>query len=245
MPKKHNLNEDIGLYHFYVIFPLLTFTFFLSTDALACGADIVVQSSHKTLTALSQAAMMHLGNKAFSFYQDKSVGRIDRDSVVRELDSDIVETDGDTAACPTEAAGMVLHDCFSMLTTTSPNMALLASLDATRAQMARDGADMIQGAAASADEIRYELRLQNALRIEKSDGPAGGGVDLLDDSASVRPVKRLKANKESTPKVPGSDPPQWLVDPLRLTVRFPGRLALDVDDKMCEGENMMLRHVCQ
>jgi arginine/lysine/ornithine decarboxylase len=213
----------------------------LSTDALACGADIVVQSSHKTLTALSQAAMMHLGNKAFSFYQIRIDSRIDNDRGVRDgdSDSDRVNTEGDTAEGPTEAAGMVLHDCFSMLTTTSPNMALLVSLDATRAQMAHDGADMIQGAAASADEIRYELRLQNALRIEKTDGPAGGGVELLDDSASVRPAKRLKANKESESKVPGSDSPQWLVDPLRLTVRFPGRLALDVDDKMCEGENTM------
>ena len=30
-------------------------------DALSCGADLVVQSSHKTLGALSQAAMLHLG----------------------------------------------------------------------------------------------------------------------------------------------------------------------------------------
>ena len=28
--------------------------------ALACGADIAVQSTHKTLTALSQASMLHL-----------------------------------------------------------------------------------------------------------------------------------------------------------------------------------------
>ena len=31
------------------------------TDALSCGADIVVQSSHKTLGSLSQSAMLHLG----------------------------------------------------------------------------------------------------------------------------------------------------------------------------------------
>lgn len=29
-------------------------------DGLSCGADIVIQSSHKTLGALSQCAMMHL-----------------------------------------------------------------------------------------------------------------------------------------------------------------------------------------
>ena len=215
------------------------------TDALACGADIVVQSSHKTLTALSQAAMMHLGNNAFSFNHNNFDRSTHRNSGIREEVSDVANDEGvsstdqvDAAECRTESAGMVLHDCFSMLTTTSPNMALLASLDATRAQMAREGADMIQSAAASADEIRFELRLQNAMKIETSDGPAVGGVELLDDSAFVRPVKRMKKNTDSGLKIPGSDSPQWLVDPLRLTVRFPGRLALDVDDKMCEGENV-------
>ena len=184
---------------------------------------------------------MHMGNNAFSFSRNDIDSSIERDSSVRKRGSDVVEAKGgsskgliDAAECRTESAGIVLHDCFSMLTTTSPNMALLASLDATRAQMARDGVEMIQSAAASADEIRYELRLQNALRIENTDDPRVGGVELLDDSASVRPVKRLK-NEKSDLKVPGLESSQWLVDPLRLTVRFPGRLALDVDDKMCEG----------
>ena len=186
---------------------------------------------------------MHLGKDAFSFTQNTADSNTNSDGGVREEKGDTVE-EGEVE-CRTEAAGMVLHDCFSMLTTTSPNMALLVSLDATRAQMAREGIEMIKTAAASADEIRYELRLQNALRIEKTDGPGVGGVELLDDSASVRPVKRQrKKNIESVPKTPGLDSPQWLVDPLRLTVRFPGRLALDVDDKMCEGKNRNVK-ICR
>eukprot|EP00600_Ochromonadales_sp_CCMP1393_P002492 CAMPEP_0174978872 /NCGR_PEP_ID=MMETSP0004_2-20121128/14454_1 /TAXON_ID=420556 /ORGANISM="Ochromonas sp., Strain CCMP1393" /LENGTH=89 /DNA_ID=CAMNT_0016230311 /DNA_START=86 /DNA_END=352 /DNA_ORIENTATION=+ len=31
-------------------------------DALSCGADIVIQSTHKTLTSFSQTAMMHLNH---------------------------------------------------------------------------------------------------------------------------------------------------------------------------------------
>lgn len=180
---------------------------------------------------------MHLGSNAFSFTQDTVDSSTDRDSGVREEAGDTVE-EGE-GECLTEAAGMVLHDCFSMLTTTSPNMALLVSLDATRAQMAREGIEMIQTAATSADEIRFELRLQNAFRIEKAEEGSGvGGVELLDDSVSIRPSKRQQKNMESGPNIPGLDSPQWLVDPLRLTVRFPGRLALDVDDKMCEGKNI-------
>lgn len=33
---------------------------FMRIDGLSCGADIVVQSTHKTLLAMSQCAMMHL-----------------------------------------------------------------------------------------------------------------------------------------------------------------------------------------
>jgi len=149
-------------------------------DALGCGADVVVQSTHKTLTALSQAAMMHLSSDAFGFLPaDERAG-----------------------------AAEVLHECFSALTTTSPNAVLLASLDATRAQMASpQGRAMVQAAAAAADDIRAALR-----------GEPAGSVHLLDDAASVRPTAG----------------PAWLVDPMRLTVAHRGRSALAVDDKMCE-----------
>lgn len=36
-------------------------------DAIECGADIVVQSTHKTLTSLSQTAMMHIGPSSFQY----------------------------------------------------------------------------------------------------------------------------------------------------------------------------------
>lgn len=37
------------------------------TSALQCDADIVVQSAHKTLTSLSQTALMHLNHGEWSF----------------------------------------------------------------------------------------------------------------------------------------------------------------------------------
>ena len=198
---------------------------YCSADALACGADIVVQSSHKTLTALSQAAMMHLGREAYRFkFPLQSGGR--GGEVSKQAEEGVDNR--------TEEAGELLQDCFSMLTTTSPNLVLLASLDATRAQMASEGEAMIQSAAAAADEIRYELRQQGLLRDEDSEEEEKvmGGVQLLDDSLSVGAARRhKKCNEEIC-----VDSPQWLIDPLRLTVRFPGRSALDVDDGICEGK---------
>jgi arginine/lysine/ornithine decarboxylase len=94
----------------------------------------VIQSSHKTLTALSQAAMMHLGNEAFSFapvaYMKNELGsdlnEIDGDNL--EIVSNRSETQLKDESEEPSICGDVLHECFSLLTTTSPNTVLLASL---------------------------------------------------------------------------------------------------------------------
>lgn len=39
-------------FHFHEAFP---------ASAVDCGADLVIQSTHKTLTAMTQAAMLHAG----------------------------------------------------------------------------------------------------------------------------------------------------------------------------------------
>lgn len=228
-------------------------TFRLNLDAVECGADIVIQSSHKTLSALSQAAMMHLGISAFSFSEQGDTGGgemgIGGDVLIGESAAAgmHVNTDTDTDSDrgvkdrATVAAGGILHDCFSMLTTTSPNAALLISLDATRAQMASDGINLVQGAATAADEIRQEIRLQSLHISEQQDGKldysarGARGVQLLDDSLAVAAGKRYKG-LESESTVPAMESHSWFIDPLRLTVRFPGQSALDVDDKMCEGD---------
>ena len=95
-------------------------------DALRCGADVVVQSTHKTLTSLSQTAMMHLNHHALPY-----ATHTHRDSFAR-----------------------ILGRSFSMLTSTSPNSLLLASLDAARAQLQSSGKQSIQVALEAVQEIK-------------------------------------------------------------------------------------------
>jgi arginine/lysine/ornithine decarboxylase len=183
---------------------------------------------------MSQAAMMHLGREAYRFEFPPQIGS-GAEGGIGEVSKEADESEDSR----TKEAGELLQECFSMLTTTSPNLVLLASLDATRAQMATEGQAMIQTAAAAADEIRYELRQQGLLRDEdtEEEEKVPGGVQLLDDSLSVGAARR---HKKCTEEI-CVDSPQWLVDPLRLTVRFPGRSALDVDDGMCEGKSSRQR----
>ena len=212
------------------------------------------------MSAPHSTAMMHLGMRAFSFNRQVDPGsnkeKIGGDIHVESSTADIDvnkgkdrHTDIDTNIGlsvedrETTAAGEVLHDCFSMLTTTSPNAALLVSLDATRAQMASDGVNLVQCAATAADEIRQEIRLQSLHISEKQEGKqeysvrGARGVQLLDDSIAVTAGKRHIKGLESGSMVPLTESHSWYVDPLRLTVRFPGQSALDVDDKMCEGDS--------
>jgi hypothetical protein len=99
--------------------------------------------------------------------------------------------------------------------------------------MASEGVQMIQRAAKAADEIRFELRQQNLKRVEGHGDEKASGVCILDDTPNVTSMKNKKiASTEFF------ENRKWLIDPLRLTVRFPGRSALSVDDKMCEGEKL-------
>ena len=97
-------------------------------DALHCGADVVIQSSHKTLGALSQAAMMHLGNNIQNTF---------------------------TGYSPHEVSN-VFQKYYSMLSSTSANALLLASLDCSRAHMESCGVKLTQSSLRAVSELMQE-----------------------------------------------------------------------------------------
>lgn len=107
------------------------------SDALSCGADIVVQSAHKSLSSLSQTALMHLNTIAFSFQTD--------------LHPEDVES--------------IVDDSFSALTTTSPNSLLLASLDASLAEYQHSGTETLESLCALAETLKATLKKQGICRL--------------------------------------------------------------------------------
>lgn len=108
------------------------------------GADLVVQSTHKILSGLSQAAVLHVGSE-----------RVDQARVQATLQS---------------------------LQTTSPNFAILASIDLARRQMIQEGSQRLAALLALADQARTELQIIDGIRCmgpEHALGP-GSGFDNLD-----------------------------------------------------------------
>ncbi len=99
----------------------------LPTPALALGADLVVQSTHKVLGALSQAAMLHT----------QGVG-----------EASPKESRIDPAR---------LQAALQLTQSTSPSALLLASLDAARHQMATEGKALLSNTLDLAQHMRTGL----------------------------------------------------------------------------------------
>ncbi len=90
-------------------------------DGMSCGADITIQSTHKTLTSLSQTAMMHLspGKKTSLSSHFSPLPTVDG---FRFLINNY--TDADVDMVGQQEVVDVLQSTYSALTTTSPNCKL-------------------------------------------------------------------------------------------------------------------------
>jgi arginine decarboxylase len=118
----------------------------LRPTALECGADYVTQSTHKTLSALSQASMIHVNDSGFDEHRFEEVRRMHLSS--------------------------------------SPQYALLASLDVARRQAETEGFAMLSRALQLAGRIRERIAGIDTFRCltleELTDGPLQHDRVLLD-----------------------------------------------------------------
>lgn len=120
----------------------LAFSDDLPESAIAAGADLVAQSTHKLLGAMTQASLLLLRE-----------GRIEKERVQRAM---------------------------SLLTSTSPNYLLLASLDIARLQMAEVGAAHLARAVGLARKLRREVNATPGLFSFGEERMGGAGAFALD-----------------------------------------------------------------
>ncbi len=112
----------------------------LPESAMKAGADLAVQSTHKVLSALTQASMLHF----------QSVGLPGRS--------------------PYRLSPVRIQTALQMVQSSSPSYLLLASLDAARQQMATDGYGLMERTLKLAQEGRSRLSTLPGLRVlEPSD----------------------------------------------------------------------------
>ncbi|WP_170270278.1 aminotransferase class I/II-fold pyridoxal phosphate-dependent enzyme [Heliorestis acidaminivorans] len=103
------------------------FSSLLPTSALKLGAQAVVHGSHKSLPALTQAAMLHLGQALQGQEEEHS------------------------------RQGIMLRNALTILQTTSPSYLLMTSLDLARASMEEEGELLWQKTVERASFLRREL----------------------------------------------------------------------------------------
>lgn len=120
----------------------LAFSDDLPESAIAAGADLVAQSTHKLLGAMTQASLLLLRE-----------GRIEKERVQRAM---------------------------SLLTSTSPNYLLLASLDIARLQMAEAGVAHLARAMGLARKLRREVNATPGLFSFGEERMGGAGAFALD-----------------------------------------------------------------
>lgn len=121
----------------------------LRPTALEAGADYATQSTHKTLSALSQASMIHVNDPDFDAH--------------------------------------AFRENFNMHASTSPQYALIASLDVGRKQAVMEGYKLLERTLALAAELRAEIDATGVFRALTLDDLLPEAVK--DDGIRLDPTK--------------------------------------------------------
>ena len=95
--------------------------------AIEAGADYATQSTHKVMSAFSQASMIHVNDPAFNEH--------------------------------------LFRENFNMHTSTSPQYAMIASLDVARKQMVMEGYKLLSRTLALAQELRSQINSTGVFRV--------------------------------------------------------------------------------
>ncbi len=117
--------------------------------ALDCGADYVTQSTHKMLSAFSQASMIHVTDPDFDLHR--------------------------------------FRENLNMHTSTSPQYAMIASLDVARKQMSLEGFARLQGCFRIATQLREGIDRTGVFRVLTLDDMLPHA--LRDDAIRLDPLK--------------------------------------------------------
>lgn len=121
----------------------------LRPNALECGADYVTQSTHKMLSAFSQASMIHVADPDFNEHR--------------------------------------FREDLNMHTSTSPQYAMIASLDVARKQMSMEGYLQLQRCIDIAQRLRGGINKTGAFRVLELEDMLP--EELADDGVRLDPSK--------------------------------------------------------
>lgn len=165
----------------------------LPKSATECGADIVLHSVHKTLPALTQAAIMHVRRSDF-----------DDDSDNRNRNRGIGIDEARIRAS------------LQLVQSTSPSYLLLASLDAARALMQERGNTLLQRTVALAESCADRIcALSGFSVLRKND------THKSSQSAIIYAIDPTRITVLLPPQVTGYDIDEHLIDRFGVYAELP------------------------
>lgn len=190
-------------------------------SALHLGADLVVQSAHKTLPSLTQTALLHLAQPAASAGKYDSAARSDaswRDAAVRQSGEEERKTEGSVQRAEPVQTGKVtrqeaedeeklcalersIEHALDLFETSSPSYPLMASLDGCTGLLADRGRELF------AEWERQILLTEETLSgLHNLQLLRQGGVTHSDAGCDVS--GGIRPGEQSSAAGPGVDPAQ-------------------------------------
>jgi arginine decarboxylase len=168
----------------------------LPMAAASAGADLVIQSTHKVLSGLSQAAVLHL--------------------------------------CSARVTVPTIRKMLQLIQTTSPNFAIMASIDIARRQMVLEGHARVDSLLFLASDARRRVSAIDGLRVlEPPDQPApGAGFSNLDPTKIVIDVGGTGLSGHQVQRLLNSEhnvQPELAGPSHILCILTVGSIQLDVD----------------
>lgn len=157
----------------------------LPNSATECDADIIVQSTHKTLAAWSQAAMMHTRKSS-----------VEKQRIASAL---------------------------QLVQSTSPNYILLASLDAARDVMARQGYELMAHTIAIVRNCALRIASLKGFGVlgVPEDTEHGGGHEVNSGGPGVFEIDPTRLTVLLPPEISGYDLDTHLIDRFGVYAELP------------------------
>ncbi|MGI6076876.1 MAG: aminotransferase class I/II-fold pyridoxal phosphate-dependent enzyme [Fastidiosipilaceae bacterium] len=182
---------------------------YLPQCALLGGADAVVQSAHKTLPALTPAAMLHLGRGQCNGIQNCCCDLPLDSGVQQDNDNDrsmeSTVSDPDRSVSVGKISPQRVHEGLLLFRTSSPSLMMAATIDLARSYLVKEGVRVVLAQLAAVDYLYQNLDQAYIVSTDETIDISASIEKQLTTSSRVCAESKLDLNNWSSYSVTESN----------------------------------------